>query len=144
MSALRSVARIGVGLVFVGIGGPKFVPGMSPATDVVVRAADEMTYGLVGGTAAVVLTGVLECLVGRALITGRWLGAGTVVLAAGVLGNLPPLVLSAAGLYPGSAPAGYLLINLALSAAGLALAVRVVLEPAPDVYERPARTGVQV
>lgn len=144
MAQLQTAARITVGLVFVGIGGPKFVPGMSPAADVVMRSADEMTYGLVGGTTAMVLTGMLECLVGLVLITGRWLGAGMVVLAAGVLGNLPPLVT---GFLPGGAtpPTGYLLVNLVLSAAGLALAVRTALgAPPPDVYDHPARTGVQV
>jgi putative oxidoreductase len=144
MTLLQSVARINVGLVFVGIGGPKFVPGMSPAAEVVMRTADEMSYGLVDGGTALVLTGVLECLVGLTLITGRWLGAGMVVLAAGVLGNLPPLVT---GFLPGGTtpPTGYLLVNLALSAVGLALATRTVLGPAPrDIADRRVRTGAPV
>jgi putative oxidoreductase len=52
--------RISLGLIIAGFGALKFVPGWSPAEQLVMKAVDGMTFGLVTGHTAVVATAALE------------------------------------------------------------------------------------
>lgn len=85
--------RVALGLVFLVFGVLKFFPGASPAEQIVRRTVEALTFGLVDGTAAVVLTAVVETAVGLALLTGRALRAGLVVLAVTLAGVLSPVAL---------------------------------------------------
>ena len=51
--------RISVGLVIAGFGALKFIPGASPAEALVMQTTEALTFGVVSGTTAVVITAVL-------------------------------------------------------------------------------------
>ncbi|PTU57944.1 DoxX family protein [Sphaerisporangium cinnabarinum] len=91
--------RVSLGLVFLGFGVLKLVPGASPAAAIAARTVETLTLGLVGGTAAVVLTAVLETFIGLTLLTGRLLRAGLLALAVAMAGILSPIVLFAGELF---------------------------------------------
>lgn len=84
--------RVALGLVFLCFGALKFFPGASPAADIAQRTIDALTFGLVGPTAALVLTAVMEVLIGLTLVTGKFLRAGLVVMAVAMVGIMSPIV----------------------------------------------------
>ncbi len=119
--------RISLGLVIAGFGALKYVPGASPAEGLVMRTTDVLTFGLVGGTAAVVATAVLETFIGLTLLTGRGLRFGLLVMAGWLGGILMPVVLFPADMFPGGLPtltAQYVLKDLILVAAAAVVAAR--------------------
>jgi putative oxidoreductase len=83
--------RISLGLVIAGFGALKFIAGASPAEALVKQTTEALTFGVVSGTAAVVITALLETFLGLILLTGRGLRLGLVVMA-GWLGAImaPP------------------------------------------------------
>jgi putative oxidoreductase len=85
--------QVALGLVFLGFGALKFFPGASPAADIAERTIDTLTLGLVHGTAAIMLTAVMEVFIGITLITGRLLKLGLLALAVAFVGILSPIVL---------------------------------------------------
>ncbi|RXR22429.1 DoxX family membrane protein [Oerskovia turbata] len=85
--------RVSLGLVFLGFGVLKFFPGASPAEQIVTQTVGALTFGVVEGTAAVVLTAVVETVIGLTLLTGRWLKVGLVVLSVALVGMMSPVVL---------------------------------------------------
>ncbi|WP_225227664.1 DoxX family membrane protein [Oerskovia rustica] len=85
--------RVTLGLVFLGFGVLKFFPGASPAEQIVTQTVGALTFGVVEGAAAVVLTAVVETVIGLTLLTGRWLKVGLVVLAVALVGMMSPVVL---------------------------------------------------
>lgn len=85
--------RVTLGLVFLGFGVLKFFPGASPAEQIVKQTLAALTFGVVDGTAAVVVTAVIETVIGLTLLTGRWLKVGLVVLAVALVGMMSPVVL---------------------------------------------------
>lgn len=91
--------RVALGLVFLGFGALKFVPGASPAESIAARTIEILTFGLVGGTTAVILTAMLETFIGLTLITGKLLRAGLLVLAGAMVGIMSPIVLFADELF---------------------------------------------
>ena len=119
--------RISLGLVILGFGALKYVPGASPAEPLVMRTVDALTFGLVSGTPAVVTTAVVETLIGLTLITGIGLRVGLVALAGTLLGWMSPLLLFPGDLFPGGLPtleAQYVLKDLVLGAAAAVVAAR--------------------
>jgi uncharacterized membrane protein YkgB len=129
--------RISLGLVFLGFGVLKFFPGLSPAADIAAATIDKLTLGLVSGSAAVLLTAVLETFIGLTLVTGKFLELGLIVLAGALVGILSPLVLFTRELFPhGPSLLGqYVLKDFVLAAAGLvvaAVALGSKLEPGHD------------
>jgi hypothetical protein len=112
--------RISLGLIIAGFGALKFVPGWSPAEQLVMKAVDGMTFGMVTGHLAVVSTAALEVFIGLMLLTG-WLPRLTLVVTAGwLLGIMSPLVLFPHELFPGGLPtlaAQYILKDIILAAA---------------------------
>jgi len=96
--------RISLGLVFLGFGALKFFPGASPAEELAVATIDKMTFGIVGGSTALLLTAVIETVIGLTLLTGRFLRAGLVVMAGAMVGIMSPLVLFFGELFPGGLP----------------------------------------
>jgi len=106
--ARHSVAllRISLGLVFLGFGLLKFVPGLSPAETLAERTTEVLTFGLVSGRAAGLLVATLETTIGLCLLTGRALRLGLALLGLAMVGVLSPLLLFPAELFagPGFAP----------------------------------------
>jgi uncharacterized membrane protein YphA (DoxX/SURF4 family) len=122
-----TVLRVSLGLVFLGFGVLKFIPGASPAEALVMRTIDTLSLGLVSGTAAVVVTAVLETFIGLTLVTGIGLRAGLVVLAGSLIGIMSPLVLFFGDLFPGFTPtleAQYVFKDIVLAAAGAVVAAK--------------------
>jgi hypothetical protein len=129
--ANHSVAalRISLGLVIVGFGSLKFFPGASPAEGLVMRTTETLTFGVVSGTTAVVLTAVLEMFIGLTLLTGRGLRIGMVVMVGWLAGILAPVVLFAGEMFPNGLPtlaAQYVLKDIILVAAWAVVAAHVL------------------
>lgn len=119
--------RVSVGLIFLVFGGLKFIPGASPAEELVMRTVDILTFGIVNGTTAVMITACVETFVGITLLTGIGLRAGLVVLAGALAGIMAPLVLFPGDLFNGFAPTlegQYILKNVVVAAAGTVVAAK--------------------
>lgn len=114
--------------MFLGFGLLKYVPGLSPAEDLVVTTTRILTFGLVPDPAALVLVATLECTIGVCLLRGgRLLGVAVALLAPLLLGILSPLVLLPERMFAGPfhAPtleAQYVLKDFVLVAAVMTLA----------------------
>jgi uncharacterized membrane protein YkgB len=122
-----TLLRVSLGLVFLGFGVLKFIPGASPAEALVMRTVDALTLGVVSGTTAVVATAVLETFIGLTLVTGIALRAGLVVLAGSLVGIMSPVVLFYADMFPGGTPtleAQYVLKDIVLVAAAAVVAAK--------------------
>lgn len=119
--------RVSLGLVILGFGALKFIPGASPAEDLVMRTVDTLTLGVVSGRTAVLVTAVTEVVVGAILISGRFLRVGLLVVAGWLLGIMSPLVLFFSDMFPAGGPtleAQYVLKDVVLGAAALVVAAR--------------------
>ncbi|HEY8338638.1 MAG TPA: DoxX family membrane protein [Egibacteraceae bacterium] len=121
-----TLLRISLGVVFLLFGALKLFPGVSPAEDIAVRTVEALTFGIVSGQAALLLTAVVEVAVGLSLTTGRFLRAGLVLLGVSLVGIMSPLVLFFADLFPGAPTltAQYVMKDVILAAAGLVVAAR--------------------
>ena len=120
--------RVSLGLVFLGFGLLKFVPGLSPAQDLVERTMAALTFGLVPDTVGLLLVAAMETAIGLSLITGQHLRIGLALLGMAMVGILSPVVLFPERLFAGplSAPTlegQYVLKDLVLLAAALVVAV---------------------
>ncbi len=120
-----SALRISLGLVFLFFGLLKFVPGASPAEDLVKQTLSTLTFGAVAGQPAVFLTAALESFIGITLLTQKFLRSGLVVLAGSFIGILSPIFLFFSELFPGypTIVGQYIIKDIVLVAAGLAVAV---------------------
>jgi uncharacterized membrane protein YphA (DoxX/SURF4 family) len=121
------VLRVCLGLVIAGFGALKFFPGVSPAEPLVTRAVDILTFGVITGQTAMVVTAIAECAIGLMLISGRFLRTGLILLAGCALGWMSPLVLFPADLFTGGGPtleAQYILKDIVLGAAALVVAAK--------------------
>lgn len=119
--------RVSLGLVILGFGALKFIPGASPAEDLVMRTVDTLTLGVVSGRTAVLVTAVTEVVIGAILISGRFLRVGLLVVAGWLLGIMSPLVLFFSDMFPAGGPtleAQYVLKDVVLGAAALVVAAR--------------------
>jgi uncharacterized membrane protein YphA (DoxX/SURF4 family) len=122
-----AMLRISLGLVLLGFGALKFVPGASPAEELVMRTVERLTYGALSGTGAVVLTAVIETLTGLALITGVGLRIALVALGGELIGFMVPIVLFYDDMFPDGTPtleAQYILKDIILFAAWAVLAAQ--------------------
>jgi len=118
--------RVSLGVVFLGFGVLKFFPGASPAEALVARTVDALSLGIVSGREAVVLTAVAECFIGITLISGKFLRAGLLVLAASLVGIMSPLVIFWGDMFPGTPTleAQYVFKDIVLATGGLVVAAR--------------------
>lgn len=116
-----TILRVSLGVVFLAFAIPKYVPGLSPAEALAVSTIEVLTFGIVGGQAALLLTAVIETVIGLTLITGRFVKLGLVVLAMALVGIMSPLVLFPELMYAGgpSLEAQYVFKDIVLAAAGL-------------------------
>jgi uncharacterized membrane protein YkgB len=136
--------RISLGLVFLGFGVLKFVPGLSPAEGLAQATMNKLTLGLIPESVGLVLVALLETAIGVSLITRRYLRLGLALLAMAMVGVLSPVVFFPGQLFAGdfNAPTmegQYVLKDVVLLAAGLVVAAR-ELSARPMVAARPERT----
>jgi uncharacterized membrane protein YkgB len=121
------VLRVSLGMVILGFGALKFIPGASPAEGLVMRTVDTLTLGIVDGRAAVLVTAVTEVFIGLTLITGVLLRVGLLVVAGWTVGIMSPVVLFFSDMFPSGGPtleAQYVLKDIVLGAAALVVAAR--------------------
>ena len=120
------ILRISLGLVFLGFGALKFVPGASPAQELAVRTLETLTLGILSDDVALFITALAECFIGITLVSGKLLRTGLVVLAVSMVGILSPVVLFFTDLFPGAPTleGQYVLKDIVLLAAGLVIAAR--------------------
>src|SRR5688572_28199974 len=123
--------RISLGLIFLGFGVLKFVPGLSPAEALVEETVGELTFGLVSDSLGLLFVATLETAIGLCLVLGRYLRLGVVLLGLAMVGILSPLVLVPEELFSLTtfAPtlAGqYVLKDIVLLAAGLVVTANVL------------------
>jgi putative oxidoreductase len=124
--------RVALGLVFAAFGVTKFFPGVSPLEPLVEATWGVLTFGVVGGQLALVLTAIIETVAGLALISGVFARFGLVMLAVAFVGILSPLVFFPGELFADSGPTllgQYVLKNVVLVAAALVIASRVLHGP---------------
>jgi len=125
--------RVALGAVFLVFGALKFVPGMSPLEALVQSTWERLTFGLVGGQAAMIATAAIEVLAGALLIAGgAFARVGLVVLALAFVGILSPVVLLPGEVFSAAGPTltgQYIFKNAVLIAAALVVASRVLKGP---------------
>jgi uncharacterized membrane protein YkgB len=118
-----ALLRVSLGLVFLGFGVLKFVPGLSPAEELAEETVSGLTFGLIQSSLGLVLVATLESAIGLCLLTGRFLRLGLALLGIAMVGILSPLVLFPTELF--TRPFGptlegqYVLKDVVLLAAGL-------------------------
>ncbi|MCW2762910.1 MAG: DoxX family protein [Marmoricola sp.] len=120
-----TVLRVSLGLVFLVFASFKFVSGASPAEDLAVATVGKLTFGLVSGSAALLLTALTETIIGLTLLTGRFVKVGLVVLAGALIGIMSPLGLFPDQMWSGNGPTltgQYVFKDIVLAAAGLVVA----------------------
>ncbi|BDZ52947.1 DoxX family protein [Agromyces marinus] len=121
--------RIALGAVFVVFGVLKFFPGASPLEPLVQATWGALTFGLVGGQFAMILTAVIETVAGLALISGVFARLGLVMLAVAFVGILSPVVFFPGELLADAGPTllgQYVAKNVVLIAAALVVASKVL------------------
>lgn len=124
--------RVSLGLVFLVFGALKFLPGVSPVEDLVMRTWNALSFGIVDGYAAMAFTASLEVFVGLAFITGFLLRIGLLALAGTFVGIFSPLVFFTGELFTAAGPtltAQYILKDVVLVAAALVVAAKALTRP---------------
>ena len=123
-----SLLRISLGLIFLGFGVLKFIPGLSPAEPLAARTLDILTFGLVPTQVGLIGVAALESVIGVLLLSGRWMRLALGLLAIELIGILSPIVLLPTEMFRGPlAPTlegQYVLKDLIVGAAGLVVAAR--------------------
>jgi uncharacterized membrane protein YphA (DoxX/SURF4 family) len=99
-----TILRVSLGLVFLVFASFKYVSGASPAEEIAVATVGKLTFGLVTGTAALLVTALTETVIGLTLITGRFVKVGLVVMAGAMVGILSPLALFPDQMWSGNGP----------------------------------------
>jgi putative oxidoreductase len=119
--------RMSLGLVFLGFGALKFIPGLSPAEHLASRTLEILTLGLVPARVGLLLVASLETTIGLLLLTKRWMRLALGLLAVEMIGILSPIVLLPRQMFNGIVPTlegQYVLKDVVIAAAGLVIAAR--------------------
>lgn len=121
-----NILRVSLGLVFLGFGLLKYFPGASPAEALTVRTLDTLSFGILSGNTALLVTAVVETFIGLTLISGKMLKAGLLVLGASMVGIMAPLVLFFNDIFGSGVTleAQYIVKDIVLIAAGLVITAR--------------------
>ena len=88
-----TLLRISLGVVFLWFGALKFFPGLSPAQGLATRTIEVLSFGAIQPAVSLPVLALWECVIGIGLISGRFLRATLLLLAAQMAGTLTPLVL---------------------------------------------------
>jgi putative oxidoreductase len=128
--------RISMGLVFLGFGLLKLVPGLSPAEALLIETVSRATGGFLPANLALASVAALEVTIGVILLTGRWLRLGVVLLVVQMAGILGTLVFVSDRLFVGTPLAPtlegqYVLKDVILGAAVVILAANVLRRRPP-------------
>lgn len=123
-----ALLRASLGIVFLGFGLLKFIPGASPAEGLATRVLSTMSFGFISNSTGLFLIALLETAIGLSLLSGRFLRVGLALLAMATIGTLAPLVLFPQDLLTSSfAPTlegQYVFKDVVLLFAGLLVALR--------------------
>jgi putative oxidoreductase len=135
--------QISLGLIFIGFGILKFVPGLSPAESLVEQTMTTLTFGLVPAWLGTILVAGLETAIGLCLLIPGFARLGVVLLGVAMIGILSPLLLFPGELFAGplNAPTlvgQYVLKDIVLLAAAMVIAAR-TLGGRPGSPPSPAR-----
>ena len=120
-----TILRIALGTVFLVFAAFKYVPGASPAEDLAIATVHKLTFGLVGGETALLVTAITETVIGLTLVSGRFLKVGLCVLAGALVGIMSPLVLFPGQMWGTDGPTllgQYVFKDIVLAASGLVVA----------------------
>jgi uncharacterized membrane protein YkgB len=85
--------RISIGVIYLWFGVPKLFPGISPAESLAAETVEKLTFGIVEGTVASVLTGLLETLIGTLLISMKVPSLAGVSVLGHMAGTFTPLFI---------------------------------------------------
>jgi uncharacterized membrane protein YkgB len=85
--------RISLGLVFLWFGFLKFFPGLSPAQALAARTINQLSFGLVSLSTAVIILAIWECAIGLGLIFRVFMRVTLLLLFLQMLGTFAPLFL---------------------------------------------------
>ncbi len=96
-----TLLRVSMGAMIFTFGILKYVPGLSPAENLVLTTMRVLTFGLVPDSVAIVLVATLECCIGLSLMTGWLLRIFKYVQIMWVLGILSPVVLLPGRMFDG-------------------------------------------
>jgi putative oxidoreductase len=121
--------RVALGAVFAVFGVLKFFPGVSPVESLVQATWGVLTFGIVGGQLAMILTAIIETAAGLLIVSGRFARLGLVVLAVAFVGIFSPIVFFTGELITAAGPTllgQYIAKNVVLVAAALVVASRVL------------------
>ncbi|WP_139417018.1 DoxX family membrane protein [Agromyces laixinhei] len=124
--------RIALGLVFVVFGALKFLPGASPVEGLVGRTWSALSFGMIDGSAALIITACLEVFVGLTFVTGVFVRIGLLALAATFVGIFSPLVFFTGDLFTSAGPtltAQYILKDVVLVAAAMVVGAVALKRP---------------
>lgn len=116
--------RISLGVIFFWFGFLKFFPGLSPAQDLAARTINQLSFGMISMTAAVIVLAVWECLIGLGLIFRVFMRATLFLLFLQMLGTFAPLFLFPQEVfthlpYAPTLEGQYIIKNIVLISAGL-------------------------
>lgn len=137
--------RISIGIIFLWFGVPKFFPGVSPAEALAVETVERLTFGIIEGTVASVLTGALEALIGVLLISGKAIPLTTMILLGHMAGTFTPLFIFPKETWEsfciGTLEGQYILKNLVIVAAALVIVGHAKSRSRPVRAENPVRAS---
>ncbi len=90
--------RNSLGIVFFWFGALKLIPSGSPASDLVARTIDKLSFGIIGANISVPAVGLLECAIGLGLLLAPRIGHRGLqitlwMLLVQMVGTFTPLVL---------------------------------------------------
>ncbi|WP_331725843.1 DoxX family protein (plasmid) [Streptomyces xanthophaeus] len=144
--------RISIGIIFLWFGVPKLFPGVSPAETLAADTVEKLTFGIIEGTTASVLTGLLEAVIGVLLVSGKMRSLTIMILLGHMAGTFTPLFIFPKETWEafciGTLEGQYILKNLVIVAAALAIAghskprrrlVAIVKDTAEPTAPRPLR-----
>lgn len=143
--------RISIGIVYLWFGVPKFFPGVSPAEPLAAETVERLTFGIIAGTLATVLTGALETLIGLLLVSGQLRTLTIVILLGHMAGTFTPLFMfpkeTWESFFIGTLEGQYILKNLVIVSAALVIAghskKRTPPAAAEPVVDTPALTVLE-
>ncbi|WP_327309897.1 DoxX family protein (plasmid) [Streptomyces sp. NBC_01298] len=142
--------RISIGIIYLWFGVPKFFPGLSPAEPLAAETVERLTFGIIEGTLATVLTGALEAVIGLLLVSGKLPRLTIMVLLAHMAGTFTPLFMfpreTWESFFIGTLEGQYILKNLVIVSGALAIAghTKKRKRPAPAVEPVAGATGLTV
>lgn len=117
--------RISIGIIYLWFGVPKFFPGSSPAESLAADTVERLTFGIIEGVLASVLTGGLESILGIILISGKVPRPTILVLLGHMVGTCAPLFIfpeiTWKGHGVGTLEGQYILKNMVIVAAAFVL-----------------------